>query len=337
MSIPVRAFAHRRSGAGRSSGATRHFGKGLTVDKPISIALVGLGKIARDQHLPAIAGNDTFAFAGAASLPPADHPAIRCATIEELLAADPGIQAVAICTPPQGRHRIAAAALRAGKHVLIEKPPAATLGEASDLIRIAREQGVVLFTAWHSRFAGGVAVARDWLAERRITGVRITWKENVRVWHPGQEWIFAAGGLGVFDPLINALSILTEIAPGEWMASAATLDFPANRDAPIATRLTLGKDGAATEIEADFLFPGTPCWEIVVETDRGTVRLEQGGGVSEIDGVRTQHDDREYAGIYRRFAETIAANRSDADIAPLRIVADAFLIGKRQAAPAFEF
>ena len=41
----------------------------------------------------------------------------------------------------------------------------------------------------------------------------VTWKEDVRHWHPGQQWIWEAGGFGVFDPGINALSIVTKIMP----------------------------------------------------------------------------------------------------------------------------
>ena len=60
----------------------------------------------------------------------------------------------------------------------------------------------------------GVDAARKWLASRTVRKVQVNWKEDVRVWHPGQKWIWKAGGLGVFDPAINALSIITKILPG---------------------------------------------------------------------------------------------------------------------------
>jgi D-galactose 1-dehydrogenase len=47
--------------------------------------------------------------------------------------------------------------------------------------------------------------------------------------------------------------------------------------------------------------------------------------------------DREYAAIYQRFAELLNAGQCDVDVAPLRHVADAFLIGRRRmTAPFFE-
>jgi predicted dehydrogenase len=84
-----------------------------------------------------------------------------------------------------------------------------------------REQGVTLFASWHSRFAAGVPAAKAWLATHDIRAVDIQWREDVRRWHPGQTWIWEAGGLGVFDPGINALSILTEIMPREVFVTDA--------------------------------------------------------------------------------------------------------------------
>jgi D-galactose 1-dehydrogenase len=56
--------------------------------------------------------------------------------------------------------------------------------------------------------------AKAWLAgKRQVARGRITWREDVRKWHPGQDWVFEPGGMGVFDPGINALSILTISCP----------------------------------------------------------------------------------------------------------------------------
>lgn len=97
---------------------------------------------------------------------------------------------------------------------------------------LAQAQGVSLYATWHSRMAHAVAAAKAWLADRVIHDGRIIWREDVRQWHPGQDWIFEAGGMGVFDPGINALSILTEILPMPVHLRAAELDFPLNRQAP---------------------------------------------------------------------------------------------------------
>ena len=297
----------------------------------IRIAIVGLGKIARDQHLPAIAANDSFELVAVAS-PNHRHESVPTYTdVEKLLAAEPDIDALAICTPPQIRYRIALYALERGKHVMLEKPPGATLGEVAALVDLATERGVALFATWHSRAAASVQAAREWLATRTVREVIVTWKEDVRVWHPGQEWIWRAGGLGVFDPGINALSILTRILPGAIVLKEAELSFPANREAPIAARLLLADaSDAPIRCEFDFRQTGPQTWDIDVFTDRGRLLLSRGGAVMHVDGsVVVDAPDREYPNLYAHFEELVRERRIDVDVAPLRLVADAFMCGRR--------
>ncbi|MDD1526740.1 galactose 1-dehydrogenase [Bradyrhizobium sp. WBOS7] len=297
----------------------------------LCIAIVGFGKIARDQHVGAIAtvpGAMLAAIASRnASLPGLPH----FATIEELLEKGPPIDAVSLCTPPQVRRAQAAAALAAGKHVMLEKPPGAGVAELDPLIEMAAQARRTLFATWHSRHAPAVEPARQWLAGRRIQSVHISWKEDVRVWHPGQSWIWEPGGLGVFDPGINALSILTRILPRPVFVTAAELAFPANCQAPIAASLTLTDiGGLPVTAEFDFRQTGPQSWDIVVDTDRGRMTLSNGGARMAIDDkVLAEAPDEEYRGLYRRFVELAATGASDVDLTPLRLVADAFLLGKR--------
>jgi predicted dehydrogenase len=185
---------------------------------PISIAIVGLGKIARDQHVPSLAASKEFTLVATASPHNTLEQVPSYTDISALLDARPDVDAVALCTTPQVRFAIARQALEHGCHVLLEKPPGATLGEVRELVDLAASNGVTLLASWHSRHANGVEPAREWLSTRRITRVSVSWKEDVRKWHPGQTWIWKAGGLGVFDPGINALSILTRILPGNLPA-----------------------------------------------------------------------------------------------------------------------
>ena len=304
----------------------------------LRVAIVGFGKIARDQHIPAIGATDGVKLAAIASrnasLPGLPH----FSTLEELLRDGPPIDAVALCTPPQVRRAQAAAAIAAGKHVMLEKPPAASVSELDPLIALAARSGRTLFATWHSRFAPAVEPARHWLAARRIDSVSISWKEDVRVWHPGQSWIWEPGGLGVFDPGINALSILTRILPQPLFVTAAELYFPANREAPIAARLSLA-DAAGLPIDAafDFRQTGPQSWDIRVETDAGPLKLS-GGGTRLIAGGEALVDtaESEYRELYGRFVELTASGASDVDLTPLRLVADAFMLGRRRFVEAFE-
>jgi len=308
---------------------------------PIAVGIVGFGKIARDQHVAAIAANPALVLRSIADTD--NHtettlaPVRRYPSLESMLTADEPPQAVAVCTPPQARYRIARYALERDKHVLLEKPPATTLGELEDLRALAQRRGVTLFCAWHSQFAPAVAPAREWLATRTLRRVRIDWREDVRVWHPGQRWIWKPGGFGVFDPGINALSVAARILPKGLFVRDALLRLPENCATPIAAELTLA-DADATPMVAsfDFLQTGPPTWEIAVDADGGHLLLSHAGARLALDGREMPLSPHaEYPRLYAHFAELIAEGRSDVDATPLALVADAFLLGRREAVPAF--
>jgi predicted dehydrogenase len=257
--------------------------------------------------------------------------------VEALLDSGIAVDALALCQPPQHRFMAAWTALKAGKHVLLEKPPGATTLEVDALAAAASTQRRTLFCAWHSRHAAGVEPARAWLAGRRLRELAICWQEDVRQWHPGQQWIWEPGGMGVFDPGINALSIATHLIGGPLCVRGGILDFPVNCDTPVAARLDLATlEGVSVQADFDWLKAGTPIWEIAVRTDDGQLQLSQGGARLQINGqMQDVGPEREYASVYERFAALIDAGHSDADGTPLRIVADAFMRCRHRRVEAF--
>lgn len=303
----------------------------------IKLAIVGVGKIVHDQHLPAIAANPDYQLIASASRNHTVEGIPGFKSIEEMLAQMPEIEAVSLCMPPQYRFSAAHAALTAGKHVFLEKPPGATLSEVADLEALAASKGLTLFTSWHSRYAPGVQPAKAFLAEHAPSSMHVIWKEDVRHWHPNQEWIWQAGGLGVFDPGINALSIVTEILPERVFLSGASLEFPDNREAPIAADLHFQSAGELrVHAEFDWRQTGKQSWDILVETAKGQVKLSDGGSRLWINDVEQPLEkEAEYPSLYRVFADLVKAGKSDVDVAPLRHVADAFMLGKRKVVEAF--
>ena len=303
----------------------------------INLAIVGVGKIAQDQHLPAVAGNSDYRLVAAASHQGRVDGIENFSSIDAMLTAVPHIQAVSLCMPPQYRHEAAVKALSAGKHVFLEKPPGATLSEVADLQELAEANGVSLFAGWHSRYAPAVAAAREFLASTRIHSMRIIWKEDVRQWHPNQEWIWQAGGLGVFDPGINALSIATAILPRPVFVTASLLEFPENREAPIAATLRFSDaQGLDLLAEFDWRQTGKQSWDVVASTDAGEMLLAEGGSKLSVNGKLLHAEpEQEYPQLYRRFAQLIRDGQSEVDLAPLRHVADAFMLGRRKLVAAF--
>jgi predicted dehydrogenase len=298
----------------------------------IRIAIIGFGKIAQEQHLPAIHADphlDLVAVSTRSGHPPAGLPCF--AQPRELFEAMAGrLDAVAICTPPGVRHAIAREALAAGLAVLLEKPPAATLGEIEDLERQAREAGACLYAGWHSQHAPAVGAAAQLLAGQEIAKLHISWREDVRKYHAGQDWIWEPSGFGVFDPGINALSIATRILPMRLFVEDARLFIPSNRQAPIAATLSFA--GGAHGAEFDWRFDEGEEWAIRIETGSGLqVQLCDGGGRLLVDGAQQVAESRgEYPSMYARFAQLVAAKAVEVDREPLRIVADAFLVAHRE-------
>ncbi|MHA6718732.1 Gfo/Idh/MocA family protein [Sphingomonas sp. RS6] len=304
----------------------------------IRLGLVGIGKIARDQHLPALAGDDRFELVATASRHATVDGVPAHKDVESMIAGGHGLTAISLCTPPDGRYDQARIAIEAGLNVMLEKPPAATLTEIFDLAERARAKGVTLFTTWHSREAAGVAPTRAWLAGKTIRAVRIAWREDIRRWHPGQEWILAAGGFGVFDPGINALSIVTAILPDGLLLDRAAMEVPEGRASPLRATMHMRSGGASVTAEFDFLQTGPQTWDIEIDTDAGTMRLGMGGSILQLPGEAEQKaPDREYPRLYARFAELLEAGESDVDVRPLQLVADAFLVGDRTVGAPFAF
>src|SRR5579872_6595987 len=305
---------------------------------PIGIALVGLGKIARDQHLPALAANSDFRVLAGAS-PHSRIAGLPCyPDLDSLLREVPEVAAVALCTTPQVRCAAARRALDHSCDVLLEKPPGMSVGEVEALAALAARQQAVLYASWHSRHGAAVAAARAWLVGKRIHEVRVHWLEDVRVWHPGQHWIWQPGGLGVFDPGINALSILTLILPHALVVRSALLSYPANCAMPIAAHVQLADAaGMPVEMELNFRHPGEPRWDIELQTSAGRLLLTHGGRGLAIDGRAVAIDvSNEYPQLYAHFARLVRERRTDVDLTPLRLVAEAFERGQRLKTAPFE-
>ncbi|WP_417668480.1 Gfo/Idh/MocA family protein [Roseibium sp.] len=309
----------------------------------MKIALVGIGEIARNQHVPTLNASSDWDLAATCSRQGTVDGVESFSNFSQMLDTRSDITTISFCLPPVPRFAYAAQAIRAGRHVMLEKPPGATLSECQTLQAMARDAGVSIYATWHSREAAQVDAAKAWLTDKKINRLTITWKEDVRRWHPGQTWIWKAGGLGVFDPGINALSILTKILPDPVHLSSAELFVPENCETPIAADLTFAHPGGA-EMTANFDFrqEGEQIWSIDIETDAGRLVLSEGGAKLSIDGVAQAEVDKagnpligEYPRLYAKMADLVRSGGVDMDLSPIAHVADAFLLARRKTVEPF--
>ena len=124
------------------------------------------------------------------------HPGVRRSTRFEELLADERLDAVAIATPVATHHRLAKAALLAGKHVLVEKPLTASAAQAAELVALAGEVERVLLVDHIFLYTPSVAKMAE-LVRRGEVG-DILFFDSVRI------------NLGVFQ---HDVSVLWDLAP----------------------------------------------------------------------------------------------------------------------------
>lgn len=300
---------------------------------PYRIAVVGIGKIARDQHLPCIGKNRNFALVAGVSRSAKIDGVPNFESLSALKASKLKVGCVALCTPPAVRLAMAREALDHGWHLLIEKPPTPTVGELLAMETYARKKRRVLYATWHSRYNKSVDLAKARLKGKHVDFLRVTWKEDVHKWHPGQAWIWQPGGFGVFDPGINALSIVTKILPEPLFVDSATIEVPADAATPIAADIRFKRgDGATADLSAvfDWRQKTGETWEIEIGTRDGLkLHLKNGGSVLEVDS-KPAHKAvlQEYEDIYAKFARLLKARKSEVDPSPLQLVSDCFMLGK---------
>src|SRR5579884_935674 len=118
---------------------------------PVRTAVVGLGywgpNLVRNLHeLPESAEVVAVCDSRPAKLEAVHrrYPAVGTTESYGDVLADPSIEAVVLATPVATHHPLASAALRAGKHVFVEKPLAASILEAADLVELAAARDLVL-------------------------------------------------------------------------------------------------------------------------------------------------------------------------------------------------
>jgi predicted dehydrogenase len=145
----------------------------MTMTEPVRVALVGCGRIAQVAHLPALEKANSIHLV-AVSDPSEDvrHAVARRYDVPQAYAdhsqvlTEELVEAVLVAAPDRFHYPIAAAALSAGKHVLVEKPLASTVADSEKLVDLVQQTGLVLQVGAMKRHDPGVQYARKFLNER---------------------------------------------------------------------------------------------------------------------------------------------------------------------------
>ncbi|MCP1293146.1 oxidoreductase [Chromobacterium sp. S0633] len=123
--------------------------------QPLNVALVGYGYAGKTFHAPLIAAVPELRLAAVVSSRPdavrADWPQVPVLADLERALADPAIDMLVIASPNQLHYPQARASLKAGKHVVVDKPFTVTQAEARELCLMAERPGGPLLSVFHNR------------------------------------------------------------------------------------------------------------------------------------------------------------------------------------------
>lgn len=313
---------------------------------PIALGMIGVGTIGSLQQ-QVVSSQHWLGFEIVAAADPVpdrldllDASVSRYASHDALLCS-PEVTAVSICTPPNTHYHIAAEALRAGKHVFLEKPPALSLGECEALIRLANDHGRVLFMAYHTRYNPVVLAAQRELRGKTIKRIAVEYKEDVYTYHDPSGWIFDpefAGGGVLMDSGINVASVITALVPsaGLMVTDARLSRHPSCRVETGAKVQFMAGQHCKGEIDMDWMAPGQETRRFLVEADTGTYELDLARGILRKDPDAHSHElgdagarvdqHTEYTLAYADFALHLARGQSNAPREELGFILHAYSV-----------
>ena len=181
----------------------------------IHVGVIGCGKIAQVRHLPEYADNEEAQIDGVYDLNPerakeiAEKYGARSYSSYEELLENPEIGAVSVCVANDAHAEITIAALKAGKHVLCEKPMAVTLDQCNAMVETARACGKYLMIGHNQRLAKAHRMAKKLLEKGEIGNI-LTFKTSFA--HSGPEnWAIDRNNMWFFDKNKSAFGAMADL------------------------------------------------------------------------------------------------------------------------------
>lgn len=143
----------------------------------------------------------------------------------------PEVEAIVNLTVPAAHAAVSLRALRAGKHVYSEKPLAADLGEAKEVLELARARGLRVACAPSTFLGAAVQTARkvidDGLIGKPVAASAFMASHGMESWHPNPAPFYAPGGGPMFDMgPYYVTALVTLLGPVKRVSGAASISFP---------------------------------------------------------------------------------------------------------------
>lgn len=308
------------------------------------IGIIGCGRVAQVRHIPEYMDNSDSEIAGYYDFNTARAEKLAetyggCVYDSyEAILSDPAIDAVSVCVANDAHEKVTIAALRAGKHVLCEKPMAMSLDECERMVATAKETGKFLMVGHNQRLVKTHKRARQLICEGAIGDI-VTFKTcfshaGPETWSidPGSDvWFFdkkkavlgAMADLGIHKT--DLIQYLTGTKIAEVMAFLGTLDKKDASGNPVGVddnaiciyRMENGIMGTMTaswtcygnEDNSTILYGTNGVMKIYTEKDHSIV-LERRNGERiyyDIDAIQT-NDNQTASGVIDMFVNSLVTN-----------------------------
>lgn len=287
----------------------------------INLGIIGFGRIGK-VHAATLKTSRDFKLVGTAN---EDY---------DKLLKNPDIQAISVCTPPNSHYRIALEALKAGKHVLVEKPPTLNLKDLDTLEKESKKRKLTLYTAYHATKRPEVLKAVSLLKKEKIVNIGIIYHEDIEKAVPKGHWMNndpkIAGGGVLMDNSINALSIVKELLPSsnlEVMKDEVKLETPKGKKVEYRALVSFSFGEWGGYLFSDWTRKTVRTFEIMTTKEHYKIDLVKGtlkenGKVIFKSSPFTLED--EYRLVYKEFADFIERGKSLARKSELEFVLDSY-------------
>jgi len=295
--------------------------------RPLGIGFVGCGWVTNERHLPALlrvrevdvvalADPNVAALDRAGRLAP---NARRYSDVQEL-AADGRVEAVAVCVPPAAHVDVALSALAAGKHVLVEKPLAASRKDAErlvDAVAGSSAKAVVGFNFRHHRFVQRARAAIKSGALGRVDGIRCAFTNDVPI-RDAARWrgTRALGSGGILDRATHDIDLWRYLLDDD-VAEVFAYSRPGRTDdevAVVSARMSAGAIASITIVDGSVV-----SHELMLYGTRAALRLD----LCRFDGYAVESPDllpgspraraRHFAGTFSDVGGHVRAIRRGGD------------------------
>jgi predicted dehydrogenase len=182
--------------------------------RPVGIVIIGCGYWGRnyvrlfhelaEARVVAVCDGAIDRLDGVASIEP---DAFLTASIDDALA-QPGVDAAVVCTPATTHHAVASRCLRAGVHVLLEKPMAVTTAEAEDMVALADASGLTLMVGHTFLFNHGVRKIREYIDRGEVGRIYYLYAQRTNLGPIRTDvnaiWDLAPHDVSIFNYLLGS-------------------------------------------------------------------------------------------------------------------------------------